>query len=259
MSTYTARLQAGNGMVAETRLLLQRWEQGMPAATLNQVALETGLFPNMSARRLRNFVVECFAPRLLKDDGAAAARLKQLLPKVTSREFEQLLFLYACRANLVLNDFVCEVYWHAYGAGRDSISNDDARNFVLLANQNGKTTKPWSRSTQERVASGITGCCGDFGLLARGSRRERRIMQFHIEPRVAVYLAYELHFSGVGDNQVVGDSAWSCFGLDRGDVVAELRRLSLKGFFIVQSAGDVTRINWRCKTWEELIDVISEK
>ncbi len=213
-------------MVAETRLLLELWHEGLTPAALHQAALEAGVFPNMSARRLRNFVSECFAPRLLRDGGSTARHLKLLLPTLTSREFEQLLFLYACRANAVLPNFVREVYWEAYASGRETVSNADARVFVERANQDGKTVKPWTPSTQARVANGVTGCCGDFRLLARGSRRERRILPFRMEPRVTAFLAYELHFAGSGDNQIVGDRAWSWFGLDRADVVAELKRLS---------------------------------
>jgi hypothetical protein len=45
---------------------------------LHQVALESGRFPTVTARRLRNIVVECFAPRYLVSAGAPAAHLKRL-------------------------------------------------------------------------------------------------------------------------------------------------------------------------------------
>jgi len=38
----------------------------------------------------------------------------------------------------------------------------------------------------------------------------------------------------------------------------ELRRLALKGLFIVQTAGDVTRIAWQCKDLEELRHVLAQ-
>ena len=84
------------------------------------------------------------------------------------------------------------------------------------------------------------------------------MLPFRIEAKAAIALAYELHFSGAGDNTVIGHPDWALFGLERKDVIAELRRLSLKGVFIVQTAGDVVRIGWQCKNPKELSSAISE-
>ena len=62
---YTTQLQAGLGLVNETKTFLELWSPGMSANQLYQVALESGRFPTVTARRLRNIVVECFAPRYL--------------------------------------------------------------------------------------------------------------------------------------------------------------------------------------------------
>src|SRR5688500_16874801 len=99
---YTTQLQAGLGMIEETRSLLQLWDEGVQPPALSQSALESGRFPNMSARRVRNLVIECFSPRYLSSDARPAALLKKLIQKVSPREFEQLLFVYTCRANPIL-------------------------------------------------------------------------------------------------------------------------------------------------------------
>jgi hypothetical protein len=255
--TYTAQLQAGLGMIAETRILLDLWDVGMDSAALNKVALDSGRFPGMSARRLRNLVSECFAPRYLADDGAPARLLKSLDRLLPSRESEQLMLLFTCRANPILADFVRTVYWPAYAAGRDSIDNEEARAFVARANQDGKTTTPWSANTIQDVAGRLTGCCADFGLLERGVRRVRRLLPYHLEPRVAAILAHDLHFAGLGDNRLLGDPDWALFGLAPGEVLDELKRLALKGAMILQVAGGVTHIGWQYKTIDEVIDAIA--
>lgn len=255
---YTTQLQAGLGMVDETRVLLDLWETGMTPTQLYQTALDSGRFPSMSARRLRNVVVECFSPRLLIDEGRPAHQLKTLRPVLTPRDFEQELFIYACRANVILADFVREVYWPAYTAGRDILTTQDARVFVVRANQDGRTTKPWSETTIRRVAAYVTGACADFGLLERGTRSSRKLLSFRLELRPAIILAYELHFAGLGDNMVLSHSDWGLFGLARPDVLEEFRRLSLKGIFIVQAAGDVTRIGWQYSNIKELKNALAE-
>ena len=50
---YTTQLQAGLGLVHETRLLLDIWQSGMTPTDLKLEALRSGQFPNVTARRLR--------------------------------------------------------------------------------------------------------------------------------------------------------------------------------------------------------------
>lgn len=255
---YTTKLQAGLGMIDETRSLLELWNEGIEPAALSQRALESGRFPNMSARRVRNLVIECFAPRYITAPQCPAGLLKALSDVLSLREFEQLLFVYTCRANPILADFIREVYWPMYSAGRETISNDDARKFVVEANHDGKTSAPWSQTTIRRVSSYLTGSCADFGLLESGSKSVRKILPFRIESRAVIVLAYDLHFAGNGDNKILAHPDWELFGLSREDVLAELKRLSLKGLFIIQTAGGVTRIGWQCKNFEELVDVVAQ-
>lgn len=255
---YTTQLQAGLGMVDETRALLDLWTPAMTAAHINQVALESGHFPGVSARRLRNLVTECFHPRLLNDGGRSAEFIKTLREVLSSREFEQMLFVYTCRANAILADFIREIYWPAYSSGRDVLSNSEAREFVTRANQQGLTTKPWSDTTIRRISAYLTGTCADFGLLERGTRSVRKVLPFRIEPHTAIALAYDLHFCGLGDNTVIAHPDWALFGLDRTDVISEMKRLSLMGVFLVQTAGDVVRIGWHCKNVKELSNAIAE-
>ncbi|AKV07983.1 membrane protein [Pseudomonas fluorescens NCIMB 11764] len=254
---YTTQLQAGLGLLEETRQLLQVYQPGMSASQLYEAALASGRFPLVTARRLRNIVVECFAPRYMRDP-YVAARLKSLVDHFTTAELNQLLFIYTARANLVLADFVREVYWARYSAGRNDLQLEDARTFVTNSVREGKTQKPWSETTIKRISSYLMGCCADYGLLTTTGRNQRSIAAYRILPKVAAYLAYDLKFSGLGDNQIVSSSDWDLFGLERTDVRDQLKRLSLQGLLIFQAASDVVHIGWTYKSMEELIDVIAQ-
>jgi hypothetical protein len=252
-------LGAGLGSVNETKTLLDLWSPGMSANQLHQVALESGRFPTVTARRLRNIVVECFAPRYLVAGGAPAAHLKRLSAPISTADLTQLMLVFTSRANPILGDFIRQVYWARYAGGYTQITNDDARMFVERAIDDGLTTKRWSETTVRSNVSGyLTGCCADYGMLERGRRTSRRILPFRISPVVAAYLAYELHFSCVGDNALLTHEDWQLFGLAREDVLEEIKRLSLKGLLIVQAAGDVIRISWKQQDMEALCDVLTQ-
>ena len=253
---YTTQLQAGLGLIEETRQLLQFYQPGMTTVQLYEAALASGRFPLVTARRLRNIVAECFAPRYLRDPHAAEL-LKILVDRLTINELNQLLFIYTARANLVLADFVRDVYWARYSAGRNDLQLEDARAFVENSVREGKTQKPWSETTIKRVSSYLMGCCADYGLVTTTGRNQRSIAAYRIFPKVAAYLAYDLKFSGLGDNQIVASSDWELFGLTPIDVRDQLKRLSLQGLLIFQAASDVVHIGWTNKSMEELIGVIA--
>jgi hypothetical protein len=98
----------------------------MSGQELLRKARTSGEFPKVSARRLRNIVVEAFVPRYLVDEAAPARLLKILIGRVPAADFRQLLFLCTCRANPILADFVREIYWTRYAAGAHIVEKDDA-------------------------------------------------------------------------------------------------------------------------------------
>lgn len=255
---YTTQLGAGLGLFHETKALLELWSTGMSASQLHQVALTSGRFPNITARRLRNVVAECFAPRYLIHNGDPAQHLKILLNDVAGSDLKQLMLIYTARANPILSDFIRDVYWARYAGGYAELSSEDARFFVERAIDDGKTAKRWSESMVRRVSAYLTGCCADYGLLEHGSRSSRRIKPFRISSVTAAYLAYEIHFSGGGDNAVLNHPDWEIFGLASSDVVDEFKKLSLRGLIIIQSAGDVVRVSWNQPSMEALCYVLAK-
>ena len=256
---YTTQLQAGLGLIDETKILLELWEPGLSVQQLYQKALDIGRFPTITARRLRNIVAEAFSPRYMVEGGKPANQLKQILATDSVANISQLMFLYTCRANPILADFVRQIYWQRYAGGYSEIrGDDDARVFVERAIADGKTGKRWAESTVRRVSAYLMGCCADFGLLESGSKSNRRLMPFRISTIATAYLAYELHFSGLGDNTLLNHEDWRLFGLDREDVLTEFKRLSLKGLLMLQVAGDAVRISWKYPNMEVLCDVLTQ-
>jgi hypothetical protein len=257
-SRYTAKLQAGLGLVAETKVLLQIWQPGMTVPSLYKEALDSGQFPNVTARRLRNIVVECFAPRYLSNNASPARHLKILLPSLTTEELQQFLMLFTCHANLILADFISQVYWSHYASGDRELNNQVARAFVQRAIDDGKTVKRWSDYTIKRIAGNLTGCCADYGLLENGVRSKRQFLSLHLSDKMATYLAYDLHYQGVGDSHLLHHPDWQIFGLHQEDVLAKLKQLSLNGWFLIQVGGDVVRISWKYSDMEEVCRVLAE-
>ena len=73
---YTVQLSAGLGLIEETRKLLDIWSPGISATELTRLALESGRFPNVTSRRLKNIVTNGFKLRYMVNSGSPAALLK---------------------------------------------------------------------------------------------------------------------------------------------------------------------------------------
>lgn len=256
---YTTQLGAGLGLIEETEALIELWQPGMSASELNYAGLESGRFPNVTARRLRNIIIECFAPRYLVNGGAPARHLKLLGNRLSASDRQQLFLLFTCRANPILADFIRKIYWERYAGGYSFVSNEDARAFIEHAIDDGRMRKRWSESMVTRVSGYLTGCCADYGLLEQGRKTSRWILPLRIAPVTAAYLAYDLHLQGLGDNAVLAHDDWGIYGLRREEVLDELKKLALKGFFIVQAAGEVVKISWRYSSMEKLCNVLVER
>ena len=152
----------------------------------------------------------------LLDRGRKTSKiLETLADTFSTAEYTQLFFLYTSRANLLLADFIRDVYWVRYSAGDVIVSNEEVKTFIHRGIDDGKTVKRWEDSTIRRVASYLTGCCADYGLLGKRTLEGRYIVPYRIEPRVAAFLAHDLHFSGLGDNAVASHRDWQLFGLNR--------------------------------------------
>ena len=254
---YTTQLQAGLGLIDETKSLLSIYMSNMTSTQLFDTALQSGLFPKVSARRLRNIIKECFYPRYIKTE--AAPYLKQISNAVSNELFTQFLLVFTAYANQILYDFIVKIYWDTYSSGNNFLSTEDAKEFVSNAVQDGKTQKAWSDSTIRRVSSYLIGCCSDYGLLSSGRSSRRQIQTIRLKDETILFFSYWLHFSGIGDNNIINHDTWKLFGLEPSDVKEELKRLAKKNWLIVQSAGNVTRISWNFKSMKEIIDVIIEK
>jgi hypothetical protein len=187
-----------------------------------------------------------------------AAHLKRLATLLSTADLTQLMLVFTSRANPILGDFIRDVYWGRYVGGYTLITNNDARVFVERGIDGGKTIKRWSEATVRRISAYLTGCCADFGLLERGQKTSRGIVPFRISPSVAAYLAYDLHFANISDSALLKHEDWQLFGLTREDVLEEMKRLSLRGLLIIQSAGELVQISWKYQNMEAVCDVLTQ-
>lgn len=256
---YSTQLQAGLGMVSECLSLLRLHQPGGNTSQLTQLALAEGAFPGCTARRVENLVREMFAPRFFRPDTRVADRVKEIISSGMHIDvIKQLFLIHTTRAQIVLRDFISQVYWRLLRNGNDSLGIEHAREFLEEALQHGKMAKPWSPITIKRVSGYLLGACHDFDLLGKARRGFRPLEHFRMRSRTAIYLAYDLHFAGIGDQNLVQHPDWLVFGFANPDEVVDfLGSISSEARWLIQSGGGVVQISWNHPSWKEALLAIT--
>lgn len=254
---YTTQLQAGLGMIEECRSFLELWEPGESVQQLEEKILEEGTLPDVTARRVRNLVAEMWAPRFLANEATPGRDMKTVLPHLGREALSQFFLLFSARAQRIVHDFLSQTYWTAYESGRSALSRDEIKEFIIQALDEGKMQKRWSESTIHRVTGYLGGICIDFDFMRRSGAQVFELTPPVIHPKLALYLAYDLHFSGISDSNALGHDDWKLWGMNAGDVLRQLQYLGREGHFIVQGSVELVRLSWAYKTREEMLDAIT--
>jgi hypothetical protein len=255
---YTTNLSKAQGMVPETLELLELWKPGMSVGELKTCVRATGALGKVTQVRVDDLVGRGFAQRYLINEGKPAQWLRHLLLNRARRALlRQLTLLYTARANLILHDFIREVFWLKYASRAGEVTKQDARDFIEKAVSRGALKKRWSDSMVERVTRYLLGTLVDFDLITSNQFGQRQIRPMFVLPEAVVFLAYELHFSGAEDESIARHRDWGLFGLSPADVIASLNKAATQGHLFVQHSGSLLRVEWKYQTMEEMLDALA--
>ncbi len=255
---YTTNLSKAQGMVPETLELLELWEPGMSVGELKTRVRSMGALGKATQVRVDDVVGRSFAQRYLIDDGKPAQWLRHLLLHRAPRGLlRQLILIYTARANLILHDFIREVFWLKYASRAGEVTKQDARDFIEKAVSRGALEKRWSDTMVERVTRYLLGTLVDFELIVANQFGHRQIRPIFILPETVVFLAYEIHLAGAEDDAVVRHRDWGLFGLMLADVIALLEKAATHGHLFLQHSGALLRVEWKYQTMEEMLDALA--
>ena len=255
---YTTNLSKAQGIVPETLELLELWEPGMSVGELKTRVRAMGALGKATQARVDDVVGRAFAQRYLTGDGRPARWLQRLLAAGAPRRLLlQLTLLYTARANLILHDFIREVYWIKDASGAGEVIKQDARDFIEKAVSRGALERRWSDNMVEKVTRYLLGTLVDFELIEDNRYGQRQIRPLLVLPETVAFLAYELHFSGVPDEELVRHPDWALFGLSTSAVIASLQKAAMQGHLFVQHSGAIVRVEWKYETMEDVVDALA--
>jgi hypothetical protein len=253
---YTQALAKGGALLPETRILLQHWRPDESSADFGERVLRDDILGRATARRVLD-IVRVFTLRFLTPIDAPARHLQRLIADTVPRQvYSDLVFYYTARRDDLLRDYTIEHYWPAVREGSLVIRNESVQHLIAEAQQDGRIRSPWSPEIRRDMAGRVLIALTDFGLLQEDKPARRQVLPYHPADGTVVYLAHLLHDAGVTDSSLAEHGDWALFGLEPRDVWNRLELLAGQDWFIVQRAGQVTRISWRYDSVEEAVDAL---
>jgi hypothetical protein len=250
---YNSDLLKGTGLIQETLMLLAAHKTGIAKSDFIEELIHSNVLVKSHNNRIKDIVEHVFYRRYVSYGDHVVPALKKLLEKHVGLEtMRQLLMVYTCRKNLILFDFITMVYQKAVKENAEYLPKDAVKAFIEESIRNQNISKAWADSTKRKVAEHIHACLIDFKLIDK----QKRLLPLFLNDLVANYLAHEMHFIGYSDEAIMTAEEWRLFGYDRYDTLKHLERVSLQGHFILQSSGELVRINWEYKNMKEFIDGI---
>lgn len=255
--TYTQALAKGGALLAETRALLLAWQPGEAITAFGERVLREDVLGRATAHRVKD-IVRVFARRFLTPTDAPARCLRRLALGQTPRQvFSDLVFYYTARSDDLLRDVTVDRYWPAVREGRLLITNQDVRQLIAEAEQDGRIRSRWSAENKRDMAGRVLITLTEFGLLREHKPARREVIPYRAADGVVIYLAYLLHHCGVTDASLADQAAWAPFGLEARDVWNRLEALAGDDWFVVQRAGQVVRITWCYQNLAEAVDALA--
>lgn len=250
--TYDSNLSKGTGLVEETLTLLEAYEPGMSKEDFYDKVFQFDLLGRTTETRANDIVKRVFFRRYWRDDNIDLPLVLRKLRRqhVSINVIRQIFLIYTCRANPILRDFLIEVYFPFIEKGFQILEKEDFINFIRQGIKEGKIDPPWSDSVIQRVGRYLNATLQDFGFIDEN----KNVLPFQIFQTTANYLAHELHFRGLTDNQMLHHPDWKIFNLDTHQVAEQLQRISWEGHFIFQYSGELLKISWKYQTMEAFID-----
>jgi len=247
---YNSNLLKGTGLIQETLALLEAYKPDESSLAFQKRVVSTGILSKSTDNRVVDIVRNVFTDRYLGYEIEVPVFIKRMRDNYVSIDvITQLFFLYTCRANPILGDFVKEVYYPLKSKSFAKLKSTDPKDFIREALSDGRIPNSWSESTINKVSEHIIASLIDFKLI----EKDKTILPYRVIDLAANYLLHELHFRGFSDNEIWKHTDWELFGLDPNGVIEIMQRLSFYGSFIFQFSGEILKLSWKNLSMEEFI------
>lgn len=245
MTEFTTRIIKGGALLAETRRLIEVWnEEVSPQDNLERIRTENLL--SLPSRKRTEEALTILRQRFIDPDHDLVPTLRLLATHGSS--FKEACYFEASRNDDLLAFTSETVLFDWMDRGRGTLTTEQLER-ALLDQTPDPALKKWGDQTRRRVVRGLLSALRDFGILE--GRAVKQIAFPHLTLPGFAYAAGRLRQMGSVD--LPSSATWHRWLLPDTGVRALFLEGDRVGVFRFLEAGSVTRIDW---THDQLEDTV---
>ena len=256
---YTSNLLKGGGAIQDTKTLLSYWKDDKTQEELIQNIVSENILGKKSRNRILDVLKCTFIPRYI--EGYPEKHwiyLKKMVEnEVRNSIFNPILYFYTALNEPLIKDFVSEVLIKNYRRGILEVNSNMIEIFIKNGINNKTIPVSWSDKVVNRVAAGLYAALAEFNILE--GKAKRKISTSLIPLQSFFYIAFFIHKEGKSSKKILNNEYWKLFLLNDVEIDHLLMDAHQEKYLIYEKLGDIKRINFFEKTFEEVIDVIIKR
>ena len=259
MEKYTSNLQKAGAALEDVKILLKSWGDGISQDELVKELISKNILGKKSRKRMTDVIRYVFLPRYVNGypEGHWPYFKKMVDADVPIESIRPVLYFYCALNEPLIKDFVIDVLLPRYEKGILEVDSKDVYKFIKKGLEDGIIPVKWGESVTKRVAQGLFAALREFGIL-EGARR-RQIAPRFVPVPVFVYIAYFIYKEGAAGREMLKHPYWNLFLLNEVEIQHLFMEAHQQKYLQFEQMGDVVRVDFPYKSFEELIDVIIKR
>ena len=251
---YRATINRGGALLADTKRFLLQWDDALDLAGNIQRTLEENSLAKRSRAQTQEVLYQ-IRNRYFGDEAIGRGLVALARVPGFSEVLERLLYFLSARADPLIYDTVTEFLQPRYAAGFADISPEAMREQVQEWVSAGRTHVAWNAETTERVAQGLLATLRDFGVMT--GVQKKRITPPYLPDAAFALIAFLINQTARSGDKTVAHPDWRLFFLDRSMVERYFVDAHQLHYLTYAAAGNVVRIDFPARAFEEEIHVIA--
>jgi hypothetical protein len=253
---YSSRILKATALISDTKTLLSHWDVDQELQENIRRGLRDNIFGKASRSRVED-MLNIFRQRYLKEATVVRALVSLVRSRFPAVSLERLLYFHSALADRLLYDTVTQILVPLRSSGVSEINLMQIQATIAKWVTEGKTSRPWSESTIDRVQCNLVAALRDFGVLE--GRSTKKIVSIYLPVDAFAYIAFYLSTQQPSGSKMIDLPEWGLFFLGADSVEQLLFEAHQRGYLQYHVAGSVARLTFPARTLEEYADVIAPR
>ncbi|GAI15836.1 unnamed protein product, partial [marine sediment metagenome] len=232
----------------DVKAILNEWDDLQSTSdNFNRIRDENVL--GKSSRLRIEEILTIFKQRYLVDASVFNSLVIMAQNGLRGQSLDRILYFNATQSDPLLHDVVTKIIYSLYQDGRVDIFTNEVCNKIYEWVKKGRTSKPWSYPTTQRVTRGILSTLRDFGVLQ--GEVKKRISPKYLPSDAFAFIAFQLYKKGLSGEQILSSHEWKLFLLASTGVERFFIEAHQEDYLQYHAAGSVVRIEFLYEKIEE--------